>query len=197
MILVGLTGGIGSGKTTVANLFAEIGIPTYIADSEAKALMNRSKIIKRKLIALFGEDAYSEQKLNRPFIAQAIFNDKNLLKAMNSIVHPKVASHFKKWAEKQKTDYVLKETAILFEHGGEKNCDYTILVTAPEPVRIQRVMERDGRTKDQVIAIIKNQMPEEEKREMANYVIENTDLQSTKNQVLTVHKQLLKAIKAS
>lgn len=197
MKIVGLTGGIGSGKTTVAKLFAELGVPTYIADMEAKALMNRSKIIKRKLITLFGEDAYINKDLNKPFISQAIFNNKNLLNEMNRIVHPKVASHFKKWAEKQKTEYVLKETAILFEHGGEKECDFTILVTAPETVRIQRVMERDNRTKDQVLAIIKNQLPEDVKIKKANFVIENTKIQSTKNQVLKVHNKLIKAITAS
>ncbi|OBX22798.1 MULTISPECIES: dephospho-CoA kinase [Bizionia] len=197
MKIVGLTGGIGSGKTTVAKLFGQLGVPTYIADDEAKALMNRSKVIKRKLIALFGEEAYIDQNLNRPFLAHAIFNDKNLLKAMNAIVHPKVASHFKKWAEKQQTDYVLKENAILFEHGGEKDCDFTILVTAPENIRIQRVVERDQRTEAQVKAIINNQLPEDVKIKKATFVIENTDLNSTKHQVIKVHQNLIKAIQTS
>lgn len=194
MKIVGLTGGIGSGKTTVAKLFGQLGVPTYFADDEAKALMNRSKVIKRKLIALFGEEAYINQKLNRPFLAEAIFNDKNLLKAMNAIVHPKVASHFKKWTEKQQTDYVLKENAILFEHGGEKDCDFTILVTAPESIRIERVIARDQRTKAQVQAIINNQLPEQEKIKKATFVIENTDLSATKKQVIKVHQNLIKAI---
>ncbi|UPS90649.1 dephospho-CoA kinase [Bizionia sp. M204] len=194
MKIVGLTGGIGSGKTTVAKLFGQLGVPTYFADDEAKALMNRSKVIKRKLIALFGDEAYKNQKLNRPFLAEAIFNDKNLLKAMNAIVHPKVASHFKKWTEKQQTDYVLKENAILFEHGGEKDCDFTILVTAPESIRIERVIARDQRTKAQVQAIINNQLPEQEKLKKATFVIENTDLNATKKQVIKVHQNLIKAI---
>ncbi|WP_417196011.1 dephospho-CoA kinase [Bizionia sp.] len=194
MKIVGLTGGIGSGKTTVAKLFGQLGVPTYFADDEAKALMNRSKVIKRKLIALFGDEAYKNQKLNRPFLAEAIFNDKNLLKAMNAIVHPKVASHFKKWTEKQQTDYVLKENAILFEHGGEKDCDFTILVTAPESIRIERVIARDQRTKAQVQAIINNQLPEQEKIKKATFVIENTDLNATKKQVIKVHQNLVKAI---
>ncbi|WP_417238186.1 dephospho-CoA kinase [Bizionia sp.] len=194
MKIVGLTGGIGSGKTTVAKLFGQLGVPTYFADDEAKALMNRSKVIKRKLIALFGDEAYKNQKLNRPFLAEAIFNDKYLLKAMNAIVHPKVASHFKKWTEKQQTDYVLKENAILFEHGGEKDCDFTILVTAPESIRIERVIARDQRTKAQVQAIINNQLPEQEKIKKATFVIENTDLNATKKQVIKVHQNLVKAI---
>ncbi|EGV42394.1 dephospho-CoA kinase [Bizionia argentinensis JUB59] len=194
MKIVGLTGGIGSGKTTVAKLFAEIGIPTYIADDEAKALMNRSKTIKRELIGLFGSEAYYNETINRTFIAQAIFSDKDLLNKMNAIVHPKVANHFKQWVTEQETVYVLKETAILFEHGGEKDCHFTILVTAPENIRIERVIKRDSKTKEQVLAIIKNQLPEADKIKKATFVIENIDLESTKNQVLKVHKKLLQAI---
>lgn len=197
MKIVGLTGGIGSGKTTVANFFAEIGIPTYIADQEAKALMNRSKVIKRQLIALFGKEAYINGALNRPFIAQTIFNNTDLLEKMNAIVHPKVANHFKKWAKKQDTDYVLKETAILFEHGGDKACHFTVLVTAPEPIRIARVMARDGKTENQVRAIINNQLPEEEKIKKATFIIENTTLESTKKQVLKLHEKILNVIKTS
>ncbi|WP_339632624.1 dephospho-CoA kinase [Bizionia echini] len=197
MKIVGLTGGIGSGKTTVAKMFSELGVPTYIADDEAKALINRSKVIKRKLINLFGDQAYLGNTYNKTFIAQAIFNDKSLLKAMNSIVHPKVASHFIKWKEKQQSDYVLKESAILFEHGGDKDCDFTILVTAPEAVRIQRVVDRDQRSKDQVQAIINNQLPDAVKIKKASFVIENTDMEATKNQVFKVHKKLIKASKVS
>ncbi len=197
MKIVGLTGGIGSGKTTVAKLFEHIGIPTYIADFEAKLLMNRSKVIKRKLKVLFGEEAYIHDELNKPFIAEAIFNNKDLLNSMNAIVHPKVASHFKKWVQKQKTAYVLKESAILFEHGGDKECDFTILVTAPQNVRIQRVIDRDARSKDQVLAIIQNQLPEKIKKAKADFVIENLDIQDTEKQVLNTHKKLLKAMTIS
>ena len=119
--IVGLTGGIGSGKTTVANFFKELEIPVYISDIEAKALMIRSKVIKRKLIQLFGDEAYSSEKLNKSFIANKIFNDKTLLEKMNSIVHPKVGSHFKKWLKKQDAPYVIKEAAIFFENNTYKN----------------------------------------------------------------------------
>ncbi|MCB0468931.1 MAG: dephospho-CoA kinase, partial [Aequorivita sp.] len=147
MKIIGLTGGIGSGKTTVAQLFSELGVPIYIADIEAKKIMDSSKVIRRKLIALLGEDAYSGAKLNRKFVADKIFNDKFLLDAVNAVIHPKVAAHFRKWVSKQKATYVIKEAAILFENGSYKNCDMVILVTAPKQVRITRVMARDNTSK--------------------------------------------------
>ena len=190
--LVGLTGGIGSGKTTVANYFEELGVPVYIADLEAKALMNRSKVIRRKLIALFGNEAYIENTLNRPFIAQQIFNDKKLLNAMNAIVHPKVASHFKRWVNKQDSPYVISEAAILFENGSYKKYDYIITVTAPEDIRLQRVIKRDNSNKQKVEAIMANQWSDQEKIKRSDFVIENIDLEQTKIQVRKIHKKILK-----
>lgn len=190
--LVGLTGGIGSGKTTVAKYFEELGVPVYIADSEAKALMNRSKVIRRKLIALFGNEAYVENTLNRPFIAQQIFNDKKLLNAMNAIVHPKVASHFKRWVNKQDSPYVISEAAILFENGSYKKYDFIITVTAPENIRLQRVIKRDNSNKQKVEAIMANQWSDEEKIKRSDFVIENIDLEQTKIQVRKIHKKILK-----
>ena len=122
MIVVGLTGGIGSGKTTVGSFFESFGIPIYIADKEAKGLMNRSKVIKRKLIELFGESAYEKGQLNRTYLATKIFSDKELLSKMNAIIHPKVASHFKRWLKKQDAPYVIKEAAIIFENKLEHAC---------------------------------------------------------------------------
>ena len=190
MMIVGLTGGIGSGKTTVAKAFKKLGVPIYIADVEAKALMNRSKVIKRKLKALFGEDAYINNELNRPFLATKIFNDKMLLEQMNAIVHPKVASHFKRWLKKQQAPYIIKEVAILFENGSYRSCDYIITVTAPEAIRIQRVLKRDNSSVAKVKAIIKNQLPDEEKVKRSNFVIHNLNLEDVKSQVLQIHKQL-------
>lgn len=190
--LVGLTGGIGSGKTTVANYFEELGVPVYIADLEAKALMNRSKVIRRKLIALFGNEAFLENTLNRPFIAQQIFNDKKLLNAMNAIVHPKVASHFKRWVNKQDSPYVISEAAILFENGSYKKYDYIITVTAPEDIRLQRVIKRDNSNKQKVEAIMANQWSDQEKIKRSDFVIENIDLEQTKIQVRKIHKKILK-----
>jgi len=194
MIIVGLTGGIGSGKTTVTKMFTELNIPVYIADVEAKLLMNRSKVIRRKLINLFGKKAYVNNELNRVFIANKIFDDKALLEQMNAIVHPKVANHFKRWIKKQDAKYCIKEAAILFENGSYKHCDFTILITAPEPIRILRVVERDNSNETKVKAIIKNQWSDDDKLKLSDFVIENIDLEQTKKQVLKIHKMILKRI---
>lgn len=194
MIVVGLTGGIGSGKTTVAQQFVRLGVPVYIADDEAKKLMNRSKIIKRKLIQLFGAQVYLDNQLNKPFIANIIFNDKTYLQKMNAIVHPRVAAHFKKWLAKQNSPYVIKEVAILFENGGHKQCDYVITVTAPREVRMERLLKRDDTTKEKVEAIMKNQWSDEEKVKLSDYIITNIELENTINQVEKIHVKILKSI---
>ncbi|MFV0564522.1 MAG: dephospho-CoA kinase [Flavobacteriaceae bacterium] len=191
MKIIGLTGGIGSGKTTVATMFSNLGIPVYIADDEAKKLMVTSKIIKRKLIALFGKRAYTEDQLNRPFIANIIFNDKTYLEKMNAIVHPKVANHFKKWVSKQKTPYVIKEAAILFENGNYKQCDAVITVVAPKKMRIERVLKRDTTTKDKINAIMQNQWTDEHKIKLSDYVIKNTLLANTQAQVCHIHNTII------
>ena len=195
MIIVGLTGGIGSGKTTVANQFSELGIPVYIADDEAKSLMRRSKIIRKKLIKLFGDDAYIGNELNKPFLASIIFNNKTYLQKMNALVHPKVARHFDKWVMKQDAPYVIKEVAILFENGGHKACDFVITVTAPIEIRIERLLERDKTSKEKIEDIMKNQWTDEEKVKYSHFVIENIELENTKNQVLKIHKKILKKLK--
>ena len=192
--LVGLTGGIGSGKTTIANFFKELGVPIYIADTEAKALMNRSKVIKRKLIALFGDNAYQNGKLNRDFLSKQIFNNKDLLQKMNAIVHPKVASHFKRWVKKQEAPYVISEAAILFENGSYKKYDYIITVTAPEEVRLKRVISRDNSSKEKVKSVMNNQWKDEEKIKLSDYVIQNINLEEAKAQVLQIHQNLLQKL---
>ena len=176
MITVGLTGGIGSGKTTVARAFEALGIPVYIADDEAKALMVKSKVIKRKLIQLFGEPAYIDGQLNRPYLASKIFSDKTLLSKMNAIVHPKVGAHFKRWLKKQEAPYIIKEVAIIFENNLEDQYDYIISVVADEALRIDRVIARDSSSKEKVESIIRNQLPDSEKIEKSDYVIFNNDL---------------------
>jgi dephospho-CoA kinase len=190
--IVGLTGGIGSGKTTVANYFKELGIPVYIADVEAKLLMKRSKVIIRKLIQLFGSETYYKGELNKPFIANKIFNDPVLLEKMNTIVHPKVASHFQRWLKKQDAPYVIKEAAIIFENNTYTSLDYIITVIAPEETRINRVIERDRSSEERVKAIIKNQWSDAEKVKLSDFVIENIELADTKNQVINIHQKILK-----
>lgn len=194
MVIVGLTGGIGSGKTTISKSFKSLGIPIYIADDEAKALMNRSKVIKRKLMQLFGESAYKEGKLNRPYLASKIFNDKVLLSKMNAIVHPKVASHFKGWLKKQDAPYIIKEAAIIFENNLESQYNYIITVIADKDLRINRIMKRDKASKAKIQSIMSNQLSDEEKINKSDFVITNNDLELAKAQVIEIHQQLLKII---
>jgi dephospho-CoA kinase len=194
MVVVGLTGGIGSGKTTVAKMFETFGIPVYIADIEAKLLMNRSKVIKRKLKQLLGDEAYVNERLNRPFIAKKIFNNKELLQQMNAIVHPKVASHFKRWLKKQSAPYIIKEVAILFENGSYKDCDFTITVTAPKEEKIKRVIKRDNSSKEKVSAIMSNQWSDAQRIELSDFVIKNQNLDETKKLAEEVHVKILKTI---
>jgi len=190
-LIVGITGGIGSGKTTVAKCFQNYGVPIYFADDEAKALMNRSKVIRRKLIALFGDKAYINNTLNRDYLRAKIFNDTSLLSKMNAIVHPKVASHFKRWLKKQNTHYILKEAAIIFENNLEHQYDYIITVVADEDQRICRVMQRDGKKREEVLAIIKNQLPDNEKVKKSDFVIYNNNDDDLHTQIENIHKILL------
>ena len=194
MIIVGLTGGIGSGKTTVAKMFKKLGIPVYIADKEAKKLMRNSKIIQRKLKALFGAEAYINNELNKPFIAECVFSDKSLLEKMNAIVHPKVARHFEKWVNKQNAPYVIKEVAILFETGGYKQCDFVITVTAPKSVKMDRLMQRDNTTEEKIEAIMNNQWTDDKRLKLTDFTIKNINLEDTRSRVFDVHQQILQKI---
>jgi len=190
--IVGLTGGIGSGKTTVAKLFMELGVSVYIADEEAKELMSRSKIIKRHLIQLLGRKAYTKDGINRSFIAKKIFSDPVLLSKVNLIVHPKVAKHFIRWVGKQNGPYCIKEAAILFESGSYKDCDTTIMISAPKSVRLNRVVARDRVSKEDVLSRMDNQWSDEKKKELSDIVIENIDLNAVKTEVLKLHRKLSK-----
>lgn len=194
MKVVGITGGIGSGKTTVAKMFQELGAPLYIADERAKVLMNTSKKIQRQLIDLFGEEAYQDGQLNRPLIASKIFGDADLLKQMNAIVHPEVGADFKQWQEEQTAVYILKEAAIIFENNLASQYDYIITVVADLDQRIARVITRDNTTENKVMSIVKNQLSDDEKAKQSDFVIINHDLEQTRRQVLKIHQQLLKTI---
>ncbi|MBO3117365.1 dephospho-CoA kinase [Winogradskyella sp. DF17] len=189
--IIGLTGGIGSGKSTVASFFKAVDIPVYIADDEAKALMNRSKIIKRKLISFLGHSAYKDGVIDRAYIAKRVFADKALLEKINAIVHPKVASHFKRWVSKQDSPYIIKEAAIIFENNLEAQYDKIITVVSPMEKRIKRVMKRDGTKREKVLSIINNQLSDDEKIDRSDFVIYNNDLKSLEAQVKEIHKQLL------
>ncbi|AOR29189.1 dephospho-CoA kinase [Formosa sp. Hel1_33_131] len=195
--IVGLTGGIGSGKTTVAQMFKALGVPVYNADDEAKALMQSSEILKRELIQLLGVNCYQNEQLNRSFIASKVFADKALLEKINAIVHPKVAAHFEAWHAKQNTPYVIKEVAILFETGSQHLFDFILTVTAPVETRIQRVMDRDQKTKSDVELVIKNQLSEDEKINQSHFVIFNNTILETQRKVQEIHNEILKLIENS
>jgi dephospho-CoA kinase len=194
MKVIGLTGGIGSGKTTVSNMFKDLGVPVYIADIEAKNLMNSSAVIKRKLIDLFGAMAYQNNELNRAYISSKIFNDKVYLEKMNAIIHPKVAEHFKHWLQKQTSLYVIKEAAIIFEHNTQSQYDAIITIIADKDDRINRILKRDNTTKDKILSIMKHQLSDEEKVKMSNFIILNDNLEHTKEQVLKTHNSILKTL---
>ena len=195
MIVVGLTGGIGAGKSTIATFFKELNVPVYIADNEAKRLMHTSKVVKEKIINEFGEEAYIHNKLNRPFLAAIVFSDKSKLTAINAIVHPSVSNSFKRWTHKQSSPYVIQENAILFENGTSHKFDYIITVTAPLDEKIQRVMDRDTVKRADVLTRINNQISDNEKIESSDFVIHNIDRVSSKKEVLKIHKKLLKLAK--
>ncbi len=192
MKLIGLTGGIGSGKSTVAKMFEALGVPVYNSDTEAKLLMVSSKKIKNAIIALFGEEAYQDGHLNRDLIAEKVFTNKNLLTQLNAIVHPAVKEHFQSWVKKQDHPYVVQEAAIIFENGIQDRYDATVLVTAPKDMRIKRVVSRDNVKEQDVLSRMDNQWAEADKMVLATYVIHNIDLEETKRKVQEIHQVFLK-----
>lgn len=192
MKVIGLTGGIGSGKTTIAKLFESFGIPVYYADIEAKELMNSSNELKVKLIDLFGENAFDNDALNRSYIANVVFKDKKKLTELNALVHPEVEKHFKNWLKDQKAAYVIQENAIIFENNKQFDFDHIITVTAPKKIKIERIMDRDNTTKEQVKQRMNNQLDDDFKVRNSKYVIYNTDIQESKLQAESIHKALIK-----
>ena len=190
---IGLTGGIGSGKSTVARIFEVLGIPVYYADDRAKQLMTEDPDLVAAVSGLFGKEAYHEDgTLNRAHIASLAFTDPALLKKLEALVHPAVARDGERWYEaSQDAPYAIKEAALLFESGSYKALDKIIVVTAPQDLRIERVIRRDGTTREAVESRIARQMPEEEKIALADFVIVNDGSQSLIRQVWDIHKQLI------
>jgi dephospho-CoA kinase len=189
--IIGLTGGIGSGKTTVANYLIEKDIPVYITDDEARKITDSKKVIS-KIKEIFGNTVIEHNKVNRVALANIVFNDKEKLTQLNAIIHPEVKKHFKKWL-KSKIDYnfVIKESAILFESNSYLDCDAVIMVTAPLETRIARTMKRDNSSRESVLQRINNQMLEEEKIKKSDFVIENTTLVDTFRQLDNMLKKLI------
>lgn len=192
MLKIGVTGGIGSGKTTVCKVFEVLNVPVFYADDAAKSVMNSDVNLITALKAEFGDKIYSQEGLlDRKALAALVFNNQQALKKLNSLVHPAAIQAFKDWTEWQASPYVIKEAAILFESGSYKDCDYTVLVYTPEDLRIKRVLKRDGVTEEQVRARIEKQMPEEEKKKLADFTIVNDGKEALLPQVLKLHGYFL------
>ncbi|QRA43614.1 dephospho-CoA kinase [Chryseobacterium cucumeris] len=182
--IIGLTGGIGSGKTTVARFIEEFGFPVYYSDDRAKAIVNESEDLKIKIKELLGEDAYDENGLyDRKFVADKVFNNRDLLQQLNEIIHPAVRIDFENWVKKQSKYLVFKETALLFELKLNRQCYKSLLVTAEDNIRIKRVMDRDNKTYREVETVMEKQMPERDKIKMADCIIyNNTNLEELKEE---------------
>ena len=182
--IIGLTGGIGSGKTTVAHFIEDMGFPVYYSDDRAKTIVNDSPELKQKIIDLLGAESYDESGLyDRKYVGNLVFNNEELLSELNGIIHPAVGLDFKNWVLKQNNYLIFKETALLFELQQNLQCYKSLLVTADDNIRIKRVMDRDGKTYREVKAIMEKQMPEKEKIKCADYIIyNNTDLQDLEKQ---------------
>lgn len=192
---VGITGGIGSGKTTVCRIFESLGIPVYYADDWAKWLINNDKNLKKGIVEILGARAYTpEGAYNRPFVAKIVFENKDKLAALNALVHPAVECHSRDWHDEQAAlgmPYTLKEAALMIESGSDQFLDFLIVVTAPEPLRVQRVMQRDGVSVEQVRARMANQIPEIEKVKLADFVVVNDGEQMLIPQVWQIHHSIL------
>lgn len=193
-MIVGLTGGIGSGKTTVAKLFQKFNtVAVYIADVEAKKIMNTSEVIRTKLIEVFGEDTYKDNQLNRPYLASVVFNNKEKLEVLNSIVHPEVRRDFQEFIKLNKNKvYILYESAILFESNSQHQFNFVISVYADMEERIKRVLKRNNSTKQEVLDRINQQWKEDKKLLLSNYMIANYVLQETEASVNAIHNILTK-----
>ena len=197
MLRVGITGGIGSGKTTVAKIFEVLGIPVYYADAAAKRLMNEDQTLQQKIIENFGADVFENRQLNRARLASIVFNDPEKLALLNSLVHPVTISDADKWMKQfskagaTKTPFAIKEAALIFESSAQRKLDYVIGVHAPYKLRLQRAMQRDNLTKEEVEARMEKQMDETKKMNLCNFIITNDEVQLLIPQVLELHKKLL------
>ena len=189
--IIGLTGGIGSGKTTIANYIKSLGIPVYIADDEAKKLLN-DDTIQKEIKSAFGETIFENNLLSKERLSQIVFNDRDKLKKLNGIIHPAVKAHFKEWLkDHKKAPMVVKEAAILFESGSDQDCDAVITVVAPINTRIERVKKRDKISEQEVLNRIKNQWSDEMRLEKSDYSIENNDLTKAFQQVDEILKKIV------
>lgn len=191
MLRVGITGGIGSGKSTVCGIFAQLGIPVYAADREAKRLMREDLALIASVKDAFGTESYTGTEPNRQLLANAVFGNPEKLALLNNLVHPAVFRDFERWCSFQHAPYVIKEAAIMFESGSYRQVHEVVAVIAPLELRIQRVMERDGSSREEILKRIQAQMPQEEVAKRAQAVINNDGTQSLISQVIMLHRQFL------
>lgn len=193
MTKVGVTGGIGSGKTLICQVFEKLGIPVFYADDEAKRLLNTDPQVKESMREYFGKDIYDDTGIKKAYLASKIFNNKDALSKVNSIVHPVVRKLFARWVKEKEAafPYVIEEAAILFESGVYQDLDYNILVYAPEELRINRVISRDHASMEQVKARMEHQMKDEDKMAMADAVIYNDESRLVIPQILEIHQRLI------
>ena len=191
MIKIGITGGIGSGKTLISSVIEHIGYPVFYSDIEAKIILEKDQKVKSEMVELFGEDIYILNKLNRQLLSNLLFSNKSLIEKVNCIIHPIVRLKFDEWSKSKKTPIVFNEAAILFETEAYKKFDASILVIAPQEVRLERVMLRDGLSKEQIISRINNQWLDEDKINLASYVISNDGSEPILYQIENVIDQLL------
>lgn len=194
MILVGLTGGIGSGKSTVINYFKELGITCYQADDEAKKLMNSDKGLIKKIKNSFGDSIYINSKLDRKKLSAIVFTDKQKLELLNSIVHPYVNRHFENYCKGLEDIYIIKEVAIIFEIGTQNKFDKIILVRAPKEDRVKRIINRDKCNRQDAINRINNQIVDDDKIDQCDFIIDNINLEEISNKVLKIHNSILNSI---
>ncbi|MHB1178993.1 MAG: dephospho-CoA kinase [Daejeonella sp.] len=195
MFKIGITGGIGSGKTTVCKIYEVLGIPVFYADDAAKTIMHTDALLKMDIIKVFGEQSYSKEgELNRKYLSLIVFNNEQELNKLNALVHPAVFKAFEIWVSEQtEAPYVIKEAALLFESESHKMCDQTVLVRSPEALRIRRILERDGISLAEVRLRMKRQLTDEKKQELADYVILNDERNLLIPQVLALHQHFLTA----
>jgi dephospho-CoA kinase len=188
--VIGLTGGIGSGKSTMAKYFASLGVPVYIADDEAKKILLEPQTVK-EIAEVFGDEVMVNGLPDRKKLAAVVFNSPEKLSVLNSIIHPKVREDFKKWVDNHSNEkFVIKEAAILFESGSYKECDDIILVTAPQDIRVQRVMQRDDVTREEVLNRMNNQWDDQKKAALSTYIINNINLNDAKKKADEIFKLL-------
>jgi len=197
MLKIGITGGIGSGKTTVCQVFSTLGIPVFYADDAAKYLMEHDEALIDKIKALFGNDIYQDNKLNRTKVSALVFKEPEKLQALNALVHPATVQYAKEWFLSQHAPYAIKEAAIFFESGTNKDIDLMIGVSAPKELRIQRAIQRSQASREDILNRMAQQMDEDEKMKRCDFVIFNDEQTAIIPQVLEIHKILLAKSKAS